>query len=285
MLVADEAHPIRRSSKDRFHPKAKGEQIFEMLDAAKVSVFLLDDNQVVRPEEVGTPELVRNAAEQRGFDFFEVRLEAQFRCSGSESYLQWLEWLLDLGGQPDLGWRGDYEFVVCDSPDELEERIRAQSAAGQTARLVAGFCWPWSDPRPDGSLVDDVRIESRAMPWNRRAKGSPPPDKNPSFLWASKPQGMEEVGCNHSAQGFEFDYCGVIFGDDLVWRSGAWEADKASSYDNVVRKSDDMSSNLRNTYRVLMSRGMKGTYVYSTDLETRALFEQSLTSVPAKIGV
>jgi DUF2075 family protein len=277
VLVADEAHRIRKSSNNRFRKVSSKAQVEELVDVAKVSVFLLDDNQVVRPEEVGTPSLVRETAAARGAELFEVRLEGQYRCSGSESYLKWLDYVFQLGGEKDLCWKEDYDFRIVDSPHQLEQLILDRAANGASARLVAGFCWPWSDPQKDGTLIADVNIGNWQRPWNRKAKGSEPDHRHPYTIWATQDAGLDEIGCIYSAQGFEFEYCGVIVGPDLVWRAGTWAGDKSESNDTVVKRSKDLSRHLCNTYRVLMSRGMKGTFVHFLDMPTRRHFEEMLS--------
>jgi DUF2075 family protein len=155
-----------------------------------------------------------------------------------------------------------------------------KQGAGFTARMTAGFCWPWSDPERDGTLVPDVRIGEWHRPWNlkgERALGGAPP----SALWATDPAGFGQVGCIYTAQGFEYDWNGIIFGPDLVWRGDRWLAVRAASRDPAFRSEKSTSSEefdalLRNVYKVLLTRGMLGTLLYSTDAETQALF-RSLT--------
>lgn len=285
VLVCDEAHRIRKTSNDRFTKaanKSDKDQVFELIDVAKVSVFLLDDHQVVRPDEVGTPQLIREAALQRGAEYFEVTLESQFRCAGSDSYLQWLDSVFGLREQtssPELGWCEDYAFEIFDSPAAMEAKLQEQVKAGYSARMVAGFCWKWSEPDSKNQLLPDVVIGDWARPWNRKAKGSEPPHKHPYTLWATQPASFDEIGCIYSAQGFEFDYCGVIIGNDLVVRDGVWVAQKTASQDSTVKKTkpERLPDLLAHTYRVLLSRGMQGTYVYFTDAETRKYVEEMLT--------
>jgi DUF2075 family protein len=165
-----------------------------------------------------------------------------------------------------------FEFRVVKSPTELDNAIRAKEAEGYSARMMAGFCWPWSDPEKDGQLVRDVRVDDFSAPWNaksdagRLAKGIPK-----SNLWAYEPGGIEQVGCVYTAQGFEFDFAGVIVGEDLRWEpeSNAWIGDKTKSYDAGVKRSKEgLPQYLKNAYRVLLSRGMKGCYVYFVDKPT-----------------
>ncbi|WP_162145419.1 DUF2075 domain-containing protein [Deinococcus ficus] len=282
VLIADEAHRLRESSNGRYTPKDRRSdraQVEELIDVAKVSVFLLDARQVVRPGEVGTPDLIEAAAKARGADVHVLELDGQFRCSGSEGYLEWLSATLGLGGAADVSWKDEYEFRLVDSPEALEAQLQARIDEKFTARMVAGFCWKWSKPDKNNELLPDVVIGDWQRPWNRQEKGGEPPHRHPYTIWANQPQGFNEIGCIYSAQGFEFDYCGVIFGPDLVYRGTEWVAVKEASQDTVVKRSkEQMVTLLQNTYRVLMSRGMKGTMVYFMDPETRAYFERALKS-------
>jgi DUF2075 family protein len=250
-------------------------QIDELLSAAKVSVFFIDDLQVVRPGEAGSAELIRAAAKGVGADLKEYQLEAQFRCAGSDAFVNWVDNTLGIRPTANQIWnRKDeaFDFRIFRSVEALDLAIRERSTPGSSARLTAGFCWPWSKALSDGSLVDDVVIGNFRRPWNakpeskRLAAGIP---KAP--LWAHEPGGINQVGCIYTAQGFEFDYVGVIWGRDLRFDPSKqeWLADKTFSKDNVVRRSGDaFAAYARSIYRVLLSRGLKGCYVYCEDKET-----------------
>ena len=286
VLIADEAHRIRESSNNRYtrrDRRSKKPQIEELIDAAKVSVFLLDHNQIVRPGEVGSPELIESFAAKKGAKIYKINLNTQFRCSGSSAYIDWLDYVLSISGRLDISWKenGEYDFEILNSPEELEWKIREKVKDGNTARIVAGFCWPWSDPRPGEPLVTDVKIGSWERPWNRKRKGSRTPKNDPYTIWATKPEGLEQVGCIYSAQGFEFDYTGVIFGNDIVWdeESKMWVGHKENSFDSVVkRERNNFERLILDTYKVLLSRGIKGTYVYFLDPATRRHFEKMLNT-------
>lgn len=285
VLILDEAHRIRETSVSRWTRKdvrfAARKQVDELLDAARVPVFLLDQNQVVRPGELGTPADIRAAAAAKGFDVVEVNLDAQFRSGGSEVYIRWVERLLGLRDGGPIAWQGDeaFDVDVVDTPEELEAILQDKRLQGYGARMTAGYAWRWSNPRTDGSLVPDVSIGDWARPWNLkgdRATGGAPP----AALWATDPAGFGQVGCVYTAQGFEYDWNGVILGDDLVWRQaadsgrGAWVTQRQRSADPAFTRqtSDaDVDRLIRNAYKVLMTRGMVGTVLYSTDPETRAM--------------
>jgi hypothetical protein len=280
-VVCDESHRIRGTSQSRFTKKedrSDTPQVEELMQAAKVSVFFIDDLQVVRPGEVGSSELIRDTAEKLRIDVIEHELETQFRCGGSEAFVGWVESTLELTRNPYVMWdpREEFAFDVVDSPQELEALVRARADEGFTARLTAGFCWKWSKPRPDGTLERDVVVGDWSMPWNARpdagklAKGIPK-----SNYWASDPGGLEQVGCVYTAQGFEYDYAGVIFGRDLVWRPRrGWIGQPEYSQDSIVRRSAKQDPALftalvKNTYRVLLTRGLRGCSVYFEDEQTR----------------
>jgi hypothetical protein len=280
VLVLDEAHRIRQTSANRWtraEHRTGRLQVEELMSAARVPVFLLDEHQVVRPGEMGSLHEITTHAEAAGFEVHHIRLEDQFRCGGSATYLMWVLRLLGLEEGEPLPWGGDPAFAVrvAETPAEMEAFLRARTAdePPYSARMSAGYCWPWHDPLPDGSLVDDVRIDGWARPWNlkgdRRVGGAPP-----APLWATEDGGFEQVGCVYTAQGFEYDWSGVILGPDLVWRDGRMVSVRAANRDPDFRSTKTVSDAdfdrlVRNVYKVLLTRGMVGTVLYSTDAETR----------------
>ncbi len=288
VLVLDEAHRIREFSWNWRTPKrlrTERTQLEELLSAAKVAVFFIDDMQVVRPGEVGSAEMIRRTAGERDMDVVEFHLDAQFRCNGSEAFVAWVENTLGIRRTANVIWdtRDEFEFVIVDSPEELDAWVRARSKRG-TARLSAGFCWPWSNPLPDGTLVNDVKIGNWSMPWNakpdapRRAPGVPT-----ASYWATDPAGLGQVGCIYTAQGFEYDYAGVIVGKDLSYRPDVgWAGQKSCSEDSIVKrnaKTDaDFTTLVKNAYRVLLTRGLKGCAVYFDDAGTRDFVRSRIES-------
>ncbi|WP_404188151.1 DNA/RNA helicase domain-containing protein [Streptomyces tauricus] len=286
VLICDEAHRIRKRSSTQSTyagQRSARSQVEELIDAARVPVFLIDEHQVVRPGEMGSVETIDEAAHARGCIVRHVDLNSQFRCGGSRAYEYWVLRLLGLEPGGPIKWQPeeDFELLVADSPQEMESYLRGQQECGYTSRMTAGFCWKWSDPRSDGSLVDDVIIGEWRRPWNLRgvrpAGGAPV-----SSLWATDPSGFGQIGCIYTAQGFEYAWNGMIFGRDLVWRGNEWRADPGESKDDVVTKADPQAFGrlIRNTYKVLLTRGMVGTVLYSDDSETQAMLA---SLVPAEI--
>jgi len=289
VLIMDEAHRIRAKTAVRYIPKAQRTglaQIEELLKAAKVSAFFIDDLQVVKPDEIGSVSYITDFARQYKCKVFEYELEAQFRCQGSDAFVNWINNTLDVRRTANVIWdtNDDFEFKIFDSPFDLENAIKEKSGKGVSARLAAGFCWKWSDPDGEGNLLDDVVIGHFKRPWNAKhgAKKLAPGIPRASY-WAHDPNGINQVGCVYTAQGFEFDYIGIIFGKDLFYdpEEGAWKGRRPLSADpNVKRaKTDEQFLSLvKNTYRVLLSRGIKGCYVHFLDTATKNFFRSRIES-------
>ncbi len=202
VLLCDEAHRIREHSWTRYN-KAKARdaerpQLDELLSAARVCVFFIDDMQSVRRNEIGQSAEILKMAEAFEAPIFEYELDVQFRCGGSDAFVRWIENTLGVRRTANALWSPDenFDFRIVDSPEQLDRMIREQAGHGHSARLTAGYCWPWSKPATDGTLVDDVQIGRWARPWNARpdsgrlASGIPK-----SHLWASESGGMDQVGC------------------------------------------------------------------------------------------
>jgi hypothetical protein len=205
---------------------------------------------------------------------FEYQLEAQFRCAGSAGFVNWIDNTLGIARTANVIWDGteDFDFRILPSPMAVEEAIREKADEGHSARMVAGYCWKWSNPRKDDlTLVDDVVIGDYERPWNARP-GKRVAEGIPSApLWATNPGGIDQIGCIYTAQGFEFDYTGVIIGSDIRYDLDLqkWVGFPKDSYDTMVKRGKKQFVELvKNTYRVLLSRGMKGCYVYFVDKDT-----------------
>jgi hypothetical protein len=296
ILICDEAHRIRNHSWNRFTKKKardeKRPQVDELLTVARVSVFFLDDLQSVRRTEIGRSSDIHDAAEKVGARVFEYDLETQFRCGGSDGFLRWIENTLQLRRTANALWTGDdnFEFRVVDSPVELDKAIRMKLDEGHGGRMVAGYCWPWSKPNLDGTLVSDVTLGTWSRPWNAKPDaGRLAPGIPQSHLWASEEGGEDQVGCIYTAQGFEFDYVGVIFGNDLVYDPAErrWVGHPKRSHDRGLKtgtSAEEFTELVKNTYRVLLTRGLKGCFVYFMDPATRTFFESRMDFQALKGG-
>jgi len=285
-LVIDEAHRIRNKSEPKVPgpQRPKINQVEELIRAAHITVFFVDENQIISPKEVGEPALIRETAKRMGAKYEEFNLVGQFRCHGSATYVEWLDDMLGLADAPKelkLVTPTGFRFKLVESPHELLAEIRALNAAHpNTARLLAGWCWPWSDPLPD-RLVDDIQIGDFHFPWESKNNKRPPPGIPEAKHWAIDQAGVDQAGTVYSVQGFETQHVGAIFGPDLVVRNGRWLAQPKMNYSNSLRKKppDVALPYLKRIYRTLLSRPMESCSVFCTDAETQAYLASRLLPV------
>jgi uncharacterized protein len=274
LLLVDEAHRLSAKS-GMFNNKGEN-QIKEIIQSAKTSVFFLDEDQRVTFKDIGSKQEIINWASHHNVDVLEMSLSSQFRCNGSDGYLAWLDDKLQIKETANEIFDLEYDFKVVDSPSELKDMIFEKNKINNKARLVAGYCWDWVS-RKDKNL-NDIVIGDFGMKWNLASDGN---------LWIIAKESVNEVGCIHTCQGLEVDYVGVIVGDDFVIRNGkvVTQSKKRAKTDKSLngygilsqgnKEAADAKADLiiKNTYRTLMTRGMKGCYVYFTDDETREWFK------------
>lgn len=277
-LIVDEAH--RLNEKSGLYGNLGENQIKELIDSAKCSIFFIDEDQRVTLSDIGSKQAIRAFAKAKGAVVEEHVLSSQFRCSGSDGYLAWLDDTLGIRStaNPTLETQ-EYEFKVFDSPQAMHDAINEKNH-GNKARVVAGYCWPWLSKKDHTAA--DIVIGDYKRQWNLDQDGS---------LWIIAENSIEQVGCIHTCQGLEVDYIGVIIGPDLVVRDGqvVTSPDERDRHDKSIRGWKKMMKEqptlaksetdliIKNTYRTLMTRGMKGCYLYCTDKETAQYFESRLS--------
>jgi len=280
VLVVDEAH--RLNEKSGLYGNLGENQIKELINASKCAIFFIDEDQRVTLSDIGTKQSIREFAEAKGAKVEQYVLSSQFRCSGSDGYLAWLDDVLAIRetANPMLDV-SEYEFKVFDTPEALHSAIKVQNH-GNKARVVAGYCWPWRSKK-DPKASDIVIGENYSRQWNLDQDGN---------LWIVAENSVEQVGCIHTCQGLEVEYIGVIIGPDLIVRGGqvVTAPDQRDRHDKSIRgykkrmKEDleqakrDTDLIIKNTYRTLMTRGMKGCYLYCTDPETADYFRSRLVT-------
>lgn len=277
VIVVDEAHRLK--NKDAYMYRGKN-QVEDIVKAGKTVIFFVDENQMVRPDDIGSLMEIRRVAEAEKAIVTELDLVAQFRCAGAEGYLNWLDNILHIKETANFdGWdKKDFEFKIFKDPNELRKAIKEKNDQGHQARILAGYAWNWTPERQgnrDGEVADVCIPElDFKMPWNSRRVGT---------TWAVDPSGVDQVGCIHTSQGLEFDYVGVIVGNDLRFNPEKlkyyvdWDSYKDVNGKRGLRNEPVILSRLvRNIYRTLMSRGMKGCYVYFMDKEMEKFFERML---------
>ena len=265
-LVVDEAH--RLNEKSGLYGNLGQNQIMELIRSTRCTVFFADDDQIVTLSDIGRAGELERWAHAAGAEVTRLELASQFRCAGSDGYIAWLDNFLGIRESANTDFdRGSFDFRIVDSPVELHNLIREKNKLNNKARVVAGYCWDWNSRKdPDAWDIEIPEYGYKAQ-WNLDKDGS---------LWIIAPDSVEQVGCIHTCQGLELDYVGVIIGPDLRWVDGKPTVfpESRSRMDRSVRgyktlmKEDPgitrerLELIVRNTYKTLMSRGMKGCYVY-----------------------
>ncbi len=267
-LIVDEAH--RLNEKSGLYRNLGENQVVELIRAARCTVFFVDDHQRVTFHDIGHSDALRKHALAAGAEVTDLELSSQFRCNGSDGYLAWIDQTLGIRTTANQTLAGvDYDFRVFDDPAGMHALVVRQNGANR-ARVVAGYCWKWPSKKDPSAWDIEMPEFGYRRRWNLDKDGS---------LWIVTPGSVDEVGCIHTCQGLELDYVGVIIGPDLVYKDGRVQVDvnrRASSDQSVkglkkLAKSDPKRASalaemiVKNTYRTLMTRGMRGCYVYCAD--------------------
>ena len=266
VLFIDEAH--RLTNFDRYTPNV--DMAEEMFSAGICTVAMVDDNQVVTTADCGSREEIYHWAEKSGAEIYTAKMQSQLRCKGSDSYLKWLDGILEINPMDKyVAKTTDYEIKVFDDPKDMYAAIKEKNTTEGISRMLAGYCWEWLSKGRDDNNVHDIQIGDFGMSWNFQS-GKP---------YAADENSIEQVGCVHTTQGLEFYYAGVIVGPDMRYEDGRIVTDftKRAKTDastlglvGMMKKDPERAQKkaeqiVKNTYRVLMSRGVKGCYIYCVD--------------------
>lgn len=278
-ILADEAH--RLNEKSGMFQNMGENQIKEIIHASRCSVFFIDESQRVTTSDIGSIAEIEKWAERENSEVIKMELVSQFRCNGSDGYLAWVDDVLQIRDTANYDLEGiDYDIQICDSPKEMERIVIEKNSIRNRARILAGYCWNWPKDTRNDVNYHDIKIGDYGISWNL--------DGGDAF--AINPNSVHEAGCIHTSQGLEFDYVGVIIGDDMRYENGEIITDysKRAKTDQSMKgikglaKEDPEKANqladeiIKNTYRTLMTRGMKGCYVYCTDSELATYFKERL---------
>lgn len=281
MLIADEAHRLNEKS-GLFSNKGEN-QMKEIIHASLCSVFFIDENQRVTMADKGSIEEIKTQANTEGSEVAELKLVSQFRCNGSNGFLAWVDDVLEINETANITLKNvNYEFNVCNSPDELRDIIVEKNRINNRSRIFAGYCWAWPKKTRTQTNYHDIKIGSFEISWNL--------DNGQAF--ALDENSINEAGCIHTAQGLDFDYVGVIIGDDMRFENGhiVTDCSKRAPRDKSIKglkklfKEDPETAKIRedeiikNTYRTLMTRGLKGCYIYCTDRALQNYLRKRMTN-------
>lgn len=277
-LIVDESH--RLNEKSGLFGNMGENQIKEIIEAAKFSIFFIDESQRIHINDIGSVEEILRWAGELGAEAEILELQSQFRCNGSDGYIAWLDDVLEIRRTAnDLGFDLDYDFQIFDDINEMRQRIEEKNRINNKARILAGYCWNWESKKNPKAYDLSLPDQDFYMQWNFIN----------SVTYAIDPDSVNQVGCIHTSQGLEFDYVGIIIGDDLRYEDGiitdftkraktdkSLKGIKTIASKNRERADQIADEIIKNTYRTLLTRGQKGCYVYCTDDNLREYLKDRL---------
>ena len=279
VLIVDEAHRLKLRTQ---YSKGGDNQIREVIHAAKTTVFFLDEAQKVTWKDIGETFEIEKFAKSMGAKIHHLELKSQFRCNGSDGYISWLDESLGIIEDLSIPFAEiNYDFKIFNDPALLYKEMREKNAPNNKSRMLAGYCWDWVSKKDTNSfdiVFPDFDFKAK---WNLESRGS---------AWIIDRESIEDIGCIHTSQGLELDYVGVIIGPDFKMRDGILVTDPAgraktdtslNGYKKEFGENPEIATLkadqiIRNTYRTLMTRGMKGCYIYCTDPEVAKYFQNRL---------
>jgi len=277
-LIVDEAHRLTEKTKISWFYKGEN-QIKEIINASKVSIFFIDSKQSIDIKDFGTIEEIKRWALYYDANIHHddsLKLKTQFRCNGSDEYLAWVESLIYNEPFEFSNQTVSYDIKVFDNPHDIKSAI-IEKNSNNKARMISGDVFPWIS-RLDKTQID-INIGDFHAQWNR------------TKTFATDMKSIDEVGCIHTTQGMEFEYVGLIIGDDLLFRNGkvvtdyTKHPDGAGEFKRPHKRSVDpldkvvIDRLIRNTYRVLLSRGQKGCFIYCLDSELSKYIKEKISKI------
>ena len=269
VVLVDEAQ--RLNEKSGLFNHLGENQTMELINSSKFSVFFIDERQRIHFKDAGKIETIKDYAQKAGADVEIVELSSQFRCNGSNGYLAFLDDVLEINETANSdGFDMDYDLQIVDDPNVLFKMILKKNSNNK-ARLLAGYCWEWDGRNKNNLNHHGIVIEKYgfSMSWNL----------GNTKTYAIDKESINQVGCIHTLQGLELEYVGVIIGKDLRYENNQVVTDftKRARTDQsikglkkLMRENPDEAyciadEIIKNTYRVLLTRGQKGCYIYCED--------------------
>lgn len=283
ILLVDEAHRLRKRTNlgayfgafDKVNiklglPKDEGDEFKWIIKQSNKNIFFYDEDQSIKPSDVDSSNFdkLRRLNKTRV-----IKLNSQLRSKGGNDYVSYISKLLsnELGISENCFLANDYEFVLFDSLDEMIIQIKEKNEKFGLSRLVAGFSWEWISNKEGTRNLHDIVIGDVKLKWN-----------GTNLDWVNSANAINEVGCIHTTQGYDLNYTGVIFGNEIAYDNTSKKITiKSENYFDKngkqnVRSSEELQEFILNIYKTLLLRSIKGTYVYVCNPELREYFKKHI---------
>ncbi len=278
LLIVDESHRLQRrkgimgyGSFDQVNKKLgldnSGNQLDWIMKSSKHQIFFYDENQSIKPADV-RPEDFRKLTTKK------YELSSQMRVEAGGEYIKFIEDIFDLK-TPKQNNFGNYDFKIYDNADKMVSDIKEKDKKHKLARVVAGYAWPWhTKPGSRSTQKHDIEINGLKLIWNSTAQD-----------WVNSPNAINEVGCIHTVQGYDLNYVGVIIGPEFSYdiENKKLKVDKEKYFDtngrNGITDPNELERYVINIYKTLLTRGIKGTYIYICDENLRKYFKDKIGNI------
>lgn len=278
VVIVDEAHLLWTQGKQSYRGK---NQLYDLMDRAKVVVAVFDINQVLTTEQYWEEEELLTLEHEANLKGNFIHLENQMRINASQSTINWIRSMIDDRKiNPILNDIKGYDLKIFNHPKELYEAIKekAKDENSGISRITATFDWEYVDKRkPENDDYWRVKIGDWSLPWNLQLpQMKEQKRKNRNLSWAEQEQTIYEVGSTFTIQGFDLNYAGVIIGPSVKYRNGEIVFDRSFSQNKKATRQRTLKNGkkeqfsdmlLKNELNVLLTRGVNGLYIYAVDEE------------------
>ena len=275
LLIVDEAHRLQRrkgimgfGAYDNVSKKLNLDKNATQLDwiikSSKHQIFFYDENQSVKPADIRPEDFTKLKSKN-------YKLNIQMRVEAGEEYINFIEDIFHLNKPKNINFN-NYDFKIFDNLEEMISKIKEREKKDKLSRVVDGYAWPWhTKPSNKSNQKYDIDIDGLKLVWNSTAQD-----------WVNSPNAINEVGCIHTVQGYDLNYVGVIIGPELSFdiSNNKFLINKDKYFDINGRKGvtdlNELERYIINIYKTLLTRGIKGTYVYIVDQNLRNYFKRTI---------
>ena len=280
LLIVDEAHRLRKykniswrgafkKCNQRLGLDDSGTELDWIIANSKNQIFFYDSAQSIKPSDIDQSRFVELISEK---DSVTIELKSQMRSQGGNDYITFVDDLLNIKRHKQQYFAPEnYDLLIFDSLKEMYAHLKIKEDENGLCRLVAGFSWPWvSDVRGSTPDAMDIKIDGLEFQWNRT------PDD-----WVNSPNAFKEVGSIHTTQGYDLNYTGIIFGEEIIYNKDTQKIEivKEKYFDKYGKQQatdEDLKAYIINIYKTIMYRAIKGSYIYACDKNLREYFKEHI---------
>ena len=281
LLIVDEAHRLKCRDKGHlsFYPKydkcnealglekIPGTELDWIIKCSHNQIIFRDELQTIRPCDIDADDFRKIIKERYPGTVIEQALNTQWRCMGGNDYVDYVNQILS-NRASERKTIENYDFKLYTDVDSMVRDIKELDEKKGLCRVAAGYAWRWVSKKDKSAY--DIVIDNHSYRWNSTYDN-----------WITSKNAINEIGCIHTVQGYDLNYLGVIIGEDIKYNTDRKEiyADKNNYYDQqgksgVAEDPEALRDYLTNIYLTLMTRGIRGTYVYVCDPALREYMAQ-----------